>query len=152
MTTETYEYDLERMLKGTNTNIFELNVNPLLSDIGFGKSTIDIKGGRILTEKLNQGNQLASGEPGPFELLSSNNRIISTTGSGRNTSGGWRKGGGKLVTEIFEGNRHVQKGISTCRASDTLSRGRDWGCRLTGPLVCDQFLLNQKCEYNMTET
>lgn len=131
------------MLKGTNTNIFKLNANPLLSDIRFGKRTVDIKGSRILTEKLNQGNQLASGEPGLFELLSSNNRVMSTTGSGRNTSGGWCKGGGKLVTEIFEGRGHIQKGVSTCR---------DWGRRLAGPLVRDRFLLNQKCEYNMTET
>src|SRR5260370_20249393 len=113
---ETYGYDLERMLKGPKTNIFKLNANPLLSDIGFGKSTVDIKGSWILTEKLNQGNQLTSGEPGLFELLSSNNRVMSTTGSGRNTSEGGRKGGGKLVTEIFEGRGHVQKVISTCRA------------------------------------
>jgi len=142
MTTERYGYDLKRMLKGTNTNIFKLNANPRLSDIRFGKSTVDIKGGRILTEKLNQGNQLASGEPGLFELLSSNNRVMSTTGSGRNTIGGWRKGAGKLATEIFEGRGHVQKSVSTCRASDTLSRSRGWGCRLAGPLVCDRFNLS----------
>ena len=145
-------YDLERMLKGTNTNIFELNANSLLSDIRFGESTVDIKGSWILTEKLNQGNQLASGEPGLFELLSSNNRVMSMTGSGRDTSGGWCKRGGKLVTRIFEGCRHVQKSVNTCRASDMLSRGGDWSCRLAGPLVRDRFLLNQKCEYNMTET
>jgi hypothetical protein len=99
---EAYENDLERVLKGTNTDVLELNVNPVLSNIRLSKSTVGVKGIGILMEKLNEGNQLASREPRLFKSLSSNNRIISTTGSGSNTRGGWCKGSGELVTKFFE--------------------------------------------------